>query len=65
MNQVFTAMGMTCSDCEKSVSKALPTLDAQVKIVITLTLNALRIDSQKTREALDNAIAEEGYRIAA
>jgi copper chaperone len=65
MNQIFTVVGMTCGHCEKAVTKAVLALDAQAKVVIDRTQNQVQIDSEKPREALAKAIAEEGYRVAA
>ena len=65
MNQIFTVEGMTCGHCEKAVTKALLSLDAQAKVVIDRTQNTVQIDSDKNREALAQAIANEGYRVSA
>jgi copper chaperone len=65
MNQIFTVEGMTCGHCEKAVTKALLSLDAQAKVVIDRTHNSVQVDSDKTREALAQAIADEGYRVTA
>ena len=65
MNQIFTVEGMTCGHCEKAVTKALLSLDAQAKVVIDRTHNTVQVDSEKTREALAQAIADEGYRVTA
>jgi copper chaperone len=65
MNQIFTVEGMTCGHCEKAVTKALLALDEQAKVVIDRTQNRVQVDSDKTREALAKAIADEGYRVAA
>ena len=65
MNQIFTVEGMTCGHCEKAVTKALLALDAQAKVVIDRTHNTVQVDSEKTREALAHAIADEGYRVSA
>jgi copper chaperone len=64
MNQIFTVEGMTCGHCEKAVTKALLSLDAQAKVVIDRTHNSVQVDSEKPRETLAQAIAEEGYRVA-
>lgn len=64
MNQIFTVEGMTCGHCEKAVTKALLALDEQAKVVIDRTQNRVQVDSDKTREALAKAIADEGYRVA-
>ena len=65
MNQIFTVEGMTCGHCEKAVSRAILSLDAQAKVVIDRTHNSVQVDSDKTREALAQAIADEGYRVTA
>ena len=65
MNQIFTVEGMTCGHCEKAVTKALLSLDTQAKVVIDRTHNTVRVDSEKNREALAQAIADEGYRVSA
>ncbi len=64
MNQIFTVEGMTCGHCEKAVAKALLSLDAQAKVVIDRTHNTVQVDSEKPREALAQAIADEGYRVS-
>jgi copper chaperone len=63
MNQIFTVEGMTCGHCEKAVTKALLSLDAQAKVVIDRTHNTVQVDSEKSREALAQVIADEGYRV--
>jgi copper chaperone len=63
MNQIFTVEGMTCGHCEKAVTKALLSLDAQAKVVIDRTHNTVQVDSEKPREALAQAIVDEGYRV--
>jgi copper chaperone len=63
MNQIFTVEGMTCGHCEKAVTKALLSLDAQAKVVIDRTHNSVQVESEKPREALAQAIADQGYRV--
>ena len=65
MEYPFQVQGMTCGHCEKAVTKAILSLDAQAKVVIDRTHNKVEVDSDTTREALAQAIAEEGYRVAA
>ena len=64
MNQIFTVEGMTCGHCEKAVTKALLALDAHATVVIDRTHNKVQVDSEKTREALAQAITDEGYRVS-
>ncbi len=63
MNQIFTVEGMTCGHCEKAVTKALLTLDAQAKVVIDRAHNTVQVNSEKDHAALAQAIADEGYRV--
>ena len=65
MNQIFTVEGMTCGHCEKAVTKAILSLDAQAKVVINRTHNSVQVDSEKSRETLAQAISDEGYRVTA
>ena len=65
MNQIFNVEGMTCGHCEKAVTKALLALDPQAKIVIERTVNKVEVDSTQARDALQKAIADEGYRVIA
>ena len=65
MNHIFTVEGMTCGHCEKAVTKAVLTLDAQAKVVIDRARNTVQVDSEKNREALTQVIAAEGYRVVA
>lgn len=63
MNHIFKVEGMTCGHCEKAVTKALLTLDAQAKVVIDRLQNKVQVDSEKNRSALAQAMTEEGYRV--
>jgi copper chaperone len=39
-------------------------MDVHAKVVIDRTHNSVQVDSEKPREALAQAITEEGYRVA-
>ena len=65
MNQTFTVTGMTCGHCEKSVTRALKQLDPQAEVKIDRSKNLVEVQSQQPREALAQAITEEGYAVAA
>jgi copper chaperone len=65
MKQVLNVQGMTCGHCEKSVTTAIKLLDPQAEIVIDRSQNRVEVDSTQTREALAEAIREEGYTVAA
>ena len=65
MKQIFTVEGMSCGHCEKAVTQALLNLDAQAKVVIDRSQNKVEVESEQPREALAQAIVEEGYRVQA
>jgi len=64
MNQIFTVTGMTCGHCEKAVTRALQEVDPQAKVQIDRTQNNVQVESTASREALAQAITEEGYAVA-
>ena len=64
MNQIFTVTGMTCSHCEKAVTRALQTVDPQAQVQIDRLQNRVQVESTQSREALAQAIVEEGYAVA-
>lgn len=65
MKQVLNVQGMTCGHCEKSVTTAIKLLDPQAEIHIDRSQNRVEVESTQTREALAEAIREEGYTVAA
>ncbi len=65
MNQTFTVTGMTCGHCEKAVTQAIKTLDPQAQVRIDRQQNQVNVESTQPRDAIAQAIAEEGYRVAA
>jgi copper chaperone len=65
MNQTFTVTGMTCGHCEKAVTRAILQADPQAQVQIDRSQNLVQIASEQARETLAQAIAEEGYAVAA
>ncbi len=65
MKQIFTVTGMTCEHCEKAVVRAVRQLDRTAEVQADRTQNRVEVDSEQPREALAQAIAEEGYTVAA
>ena len=65
MNQTFTVTGMTCGHCEKAVTRALKQVDPQAEVSIDRAANLVVVQSGQARELLAQAIAEEGYEVAA
>jgi len=64
MKQIFTVTGMTCEHCEKAVVRAVRQLDRAAEVHADRTQNRVEVDSEQPREALAQAIAEEGYTVA-
>lgn len=65
MNQTFTVTGMTCGHCEKAVTRAVKQVDPQAEVQIDRVANRVDVVSAQARELLAQAIAEEGYTVAA
>lgn len=65
MNQTFTVQGMTCGHCEKAVISAIRTLDPQAQVRIERSQNLVEVDTTQTRDAVAQAIREEGYTVTA
>jgi len=65
MNQTFTVTGMTCGHCEKAVARAIQQLDPQAEVKADRTQNLVQVESSQPRQALAQAISDEGYAVAA
>lgn len=65
MNQIFAVTGMTCGHCETSVTRALHQVDPQAQVQIDRVQNRVEVQSTHTREALAQAIVDEGYAVLA
>lgn len=65
MKQILDVQGMTCGHCEKSVTTAIKLLDPQAEVTIDRSQNRVEVTTDRTREALADAIREEGYDVAA
>lgn len=65
MNQILEVRGMTCGHCEKAVTQAIKTLDPQAQVRIDRQQNKVEVESAQPRDAIAQAIAEEGYKVAA
>lgn len=64
MIQTFTVTGMTCSHCEKAVTRALKQLDPQAQVTIDRSANRVDVQSEQARALLSQAMADEGYTVA-
>ncbi|MBX3659786.1 MAG: heavy-metal-associated domain-containing protein [Ramlibacter sp.] len=65
MNQIFQVQGMTCGHCERAVTQAVQSLDPAALVKIDRTAGQVEVESGQPREAIAQAIAEEGYTVAA
>ena len=65
MNQTFTVTGMTCGHCEKAVTNAIHTIDPTAQVTIDRAANQVEVVSNQPRNALAQAIVQEGYAVAA
>ena len=65
MDQVFTVTGMTCGHCERAVTQALQRLDPKAQVSIDRQAQRVQVSSELTRQALAQAIADEGYGVQA
>ena len=64
MEHVFQVQGMTCGHCERAVKQAVALIDAQATTTVELATGRVVVHSSCTREALAQAIREEGYTVA-
>ena len=65
MDQVFTVTGMTCGHCERAVKQALQRLDPKAQVSVDRQAQRVQVNSELARQALAQAIAEEGYGVEA
>lgn len=64
MTHVLNVQGMTCGHCEKAVTTAIRQLDPAAEVRIDRSQNRVEVDTAQAREALAEAIREEGYTVA-
>ena len=65
MQYTFQVQGMTCGHCERAVVHAVRQVDTDALVTVDLATGQVIVESDKSREALANAIQEEGYKVAA
>lgn len=65
MDQKFTVTGMTCGHCEKAVTRAIQQADPAAQVRIDRAQNLVEVQTEQPRAAIAQAIAEEGYAVAA
>ena len=65
MKQVFEVEGMSCNHCAKAVTQAVKRREPRAQVQVDLTGKKVEIESSQSRQALAQAIADEGYTVAA
>ncbi|UPQ82098.1 cation transporter [Pseudomonas knackmussii] len=61
--QTFNVTGMTCGHCERAVTEAIRSRDADAKIEVDLDAGVVKVDAHLDEAAIREAIEEEGYQI--
>lgn len=63
MQHVFTVNGMSCGHCVKAVTQALRALDPNATVQVDLDGRRVQVESEQPRDALADAIRDEGYTV--
>jgi len=63
MQHTFQVQGMTCGHCERAVVHAVRGVDTDAIIQVNLSTGQVTVESDKSRDAIANAIVEEGYKV--
>jgi copper chaperone len=63
MNQNFQVQGMTCGHCERAVTQAVQRVDPAAEVKIDRLAGKVEVQTTQPREAIAQAIAEEGYAV--
>jgi copper chaperone len=63
--QTFTVQGMTCGHCERAVTQAVKGVDPQAQVTIDRASGRVDVQSTGARDAIAQAIQDEGYTVAA
>ena len=64
-NHQFQVQGMTCGHCERAVVHAVREVDTDAIVKVDLASKQVSVESDKARDAIANAIREEGYQVSA
>jgi len=65
MQYQFDVKGMTCGHCERAIVHAVREVDTEAVVKVELSTGRVDVQSDKSRDAIANAIREEGYEVAA
>ena len=61
--EIFDVQGMSCSHCERAVTQAVQALEPAAQIKVDLATGRVEVTSGLPREAIAQAIAQEGYAV--
>ncbi|KHK62476.1 heavy-metal-associated domain-containing protein [Pseudomonas frederiksbergensis] len=59
--QTFNVQGMSCGHCVKAVTQAVQAKDPGAQVQVNLGAGTVQVQSTLPKEALIEAIREEGY----
>ncbi|WP_374594752.1 heavy-metal-associated domain-containing protein [Aquabacterium sp.] len=62
---VFQVKGMSCGHCVRAVTQAVQGRDPQARVEVDLPTGRVTVQTALSRAAAAEAIAEEGYEVAA
>lgn len=65
MEQTFNVQGMSCGHCVGAVTQAVKAVDPKAEVKVDLGSGKVEVQSDRDREAIAQAIREEGYTVAA
>lgn len=65
MEQTFNVQGMSCGHCVGAVTQAVKAVDPKAEVKVDLGSGKVEVQSDQDREAIAQAIREEGYTVAA
>lgn len=61
--QKFNVEGMSCGHCERAVVQAIQSLDTGAQVSVDLAAGTVQVESSLPRQALVEAIQEEGFQV--
>jgi copper chaperone len=61
--QRFNVTGMTCAHCERAVTNAIHSRDADAKVRVDIDTGLVQVDASLDEATIRQAIEEEGYQV--
>ena len=62
MKETYRVGGMTCGGCVTAVTRAIERLDPKAQVSVDLASGKLSVDGAVTRDAVQGAVEEAGFR---